>query len=586
MYKEQLRLFLKFLKYVYPYRALQVMILALSGISVLLGLVNPYLGKLIVDRSIMGKDLKSFFFLGVIGAGVFIIDGVIKALENFFKKKIALKLRFAINRKVFSHLQGLSVDFFQDKSTGEHMFKISYDIERVVDFISGVPEELINILPKLFLTLIVVSYLDWQMAGFTLLLVPVLYLPVSFFTLRMRKALGEWLVNSQNIFKRLQEVFSHMYLVKAFGKEKKESVNYLRALTNNIRINYKSIRLEIISNFLGSSLERIMVGMITLFGGYQVIRGRISMGTFTAIMLYLSQLVNIQSRIAFAFQRISLGLVSCKRLEDLLKEKSSIADGPQARDILIKNPEIRLQGVVFRYGRQGYLLKGMDLSFGMGVNALVGHSASGKTTILNLILRLYQPEAGTIFIDGRNICDYRLRSLRAQIGIALQDPFLWNDTIENNLRYGDASVRMSDIIEAAVLTEADEFIQRLPAGYKSIIGENACKISEGQKQRLAIARAIVKRPKILILDEAMSSMDSESEERILARLKRSPGISSVILVSHRLSAVMHADRVYFLSSADKVISGEAGRLLRENKSFYDLFSAQAKNCPPDKTDFR
>jgi ABC-type multidrug transport system fused ATPase/permease subunit len=303
-------------------------------------------------------------------------------------------------------------------------------------------------------------------------------------------------------------------------------------------------------------------------------------------MLYLSQLVNIQSRIVFAFQRTSLGLVSCKRLEELLEEKSRISDGPQARDILIKNPEIRFQGVFFRYERQGYLLKGMDLSFAKGVNALVGHSASGKTTILNLILRLYQPEAGTILIDGRSICDYRLRSLRSQIGIALQDPFLWNDTIENNLRYGAASARMSDLIEAAILTEADEFIRRLPAGYKSIIGENACKISEGQKQRLAIARAIVKKPKILILDEAMSSMDSESEERILARLKRSSEIASIILVSHRLSTVMNADRVYFLLSPDKVISGEAGRLLRENKSFYDLFSAQTKNCPPDKADFR
>lgn len=583
MNKSQFKLFLKFLKYLFPYRKKQATVLILSGASVLLGLINPYLSKLVVDKAIINKELKTFIILGLIGTGVFILNGLINAIESFLKRGIRLKVGFDLNKKVFSHLQNLPLDFFKNKSTGECMFRINYDIERAVDLVVSVPEESVNIFPKLLFILAIIFYLDWPMAIFSLVLTPILYLPIYYLTRRMRRVLEELISNSQNIFKRLQEIFSHIYLVKALGKEKTEIRNYLRILISNTRVNLKNARLEIISDFSGGSFNRIIIGLITLFGGYQVIRGRITAGTLTAIMIYLSQLIGLQSSIAFFFQRIVFGLVSCKRLDDILQEKPKVKENIYAKKMVFKEPKIQFRKVSFGYNPGEYILRGLDFDIEKGFIALVGASGCGKTTILNLILRLYQPWRGEIFIEGRNIKDLELSSLRAQIGIALQEPFLWNDTIENNIKYAMPDAKEEEIIKVATIAGVDGFIKDLPSGYQAIIGENACKLSEGQKQKIAIARAFVRKPKILILDEAMSSMDSQGEKRIIAQIKQSLEIPTVVIVSHRLSTVLSCDLVYFFKSPDKMVIDKPSAFIERDKAFYDLFASQIKEPSRENT---
>jgi len=570
----QFQPFLRFLKFLFPYRKKQIAILILSGISVLLGLLPPYLSKLVVDKGIINKELKTFIILGLIGTGVFILNGLINVMTNFLERGIRLKVHFDLNKKVFSHLQVLPLDFFKDKSTGEHMFNISYDIERVVDFIVSILEDLIRIFPKLFFILAIIFYLDWQMALFSLVLAPILYLPAYYFTRRMRKILEELLSNSQNIFKRLEEVFSNIYLVKAFGKERTEIRNYLRILITNIKISLKNIRLELSAGFAGGSFERVIIGLITLFGVYQVIRGRISAGTLTAIMIYLTQLIGLQNNIAFFFQRRAFGMVSCRRLNEILEEQPLVFNVKVANRIVLKGLNIQFKKVNFGFRAQEYILKDLDFNIERGWIALTGSSGCGKTTILNLLLRLYEPWKGDIFIDECNIKDFNPGFLREQIGIALQEPFLWNDNIENNIKYARPKATRGQIIEIARLTGVEEFVRDFPKGYETVIGENACRLSEGQKQRIAIARALIKRPKILILDEAMSSMDSASEERIIARIKSILEIYIVIVVSHRLSTVTTCDLAYFLKKPDTMVVGKPQQLLGEDDEFYNLFAAQ------------
>ena len=575
--KTQLKLFLKFLKYLLPYRKTQIIILVLAGVSVLLGLVIPYLSKLVVDTAILKKELKTFIILGLIGAGVFILNGLINAVASFLRGDIRLKVNFDFNKKIFGHLQQLPLGFFQNKSTGEHMFKIDYDVRSAVDLVVSIPEEFIKTFPRLFFILAIIFYLDWRMALFSLFLVPILYLPIYYFTHRMRKILEELLHNSQNIFKRMEEVFSHMYLVKAFGTEKTEIRNYLKALTANIKIRLKNIRLEVISGLAGGGFSRITTGLITLFGGYLVITGDMSAGTLVAIMIYIAQLIGLQNNIGFFFRRIAFGLVSCKRLDEILQEKPRVLAasgmGSQKR-ILSKHPRIEFKGIGFGYRQEEFILKNLEFNIEKGFIALAGPSGCGKTTILNLILRLYDPWEGSIFIDGYNIRELDPSSLTGQIGVALQEPFLWNDSIENNIRYGKENATTKEMIESARMAGVDEFVKDLPQGYGAIIGENACKLSEGQKQKIAIARALIKRPKILIFDEAMSSMDSASEERILLNIKEGQKDITWIVVSHRLSTVMSADLVYFLSRADTMIIDNPLSLLKNNKEFSELFAGQ------------
>ncbi len=576
MNKAQFKLLPKFLKLLLPYRKRQIIILILSGLSMLVGLINPYLSKLVVDKAILGRQLNTFIILGIIGVGVFILNGLINVMVSFLRRGMQLKVNFDLNKKVFTHIQSLPLDYFRNKSTGEHMFRINYDVESVVGFITSIPEELVNIFPQLFLILGIIFYLDWQMAVFSLVLAPILYLPVYYLTRRMRKVLEELLSTSQNIFKRLEEVFSHIYLVKAFRKEKTEVRSYLKALIKKIRIDLKNIRLEIISGFAGGSLHRIVIGLITLFGGYQVIRGRISAGTLTAIMLYLTKLVGLQNNIAFFMQRIAFGLVSCKRLDEILTERSFVQKvaGSKQRKIIFSQPRIEFKEVSFGYQPNEYILRKLGFNIEKGMVSLVGSSGCGKTTVLNLILGLYKPWAGEIFIEGNNIKELDSSVISEQVGVALQEPFLWNDSIENNIGYGKEKASIREIIEVARLTGVDEFVRDLPFGYNTIIGEDACKISEGQKQKVAIARALLKKPKILILDEAMSSMDSLSEEKIITQIKTLE-IPTVIIVSHRLSTVMACDLVYFFKENNKLIIGRPQQLLEQDEAFYNLFGAQA-----------
>ncbi|TAN58892.1 ABC transporter ATP-binding protein [bacterium] len=576
MDKTQFKLFLKFFKYLLPYRKRQFAILILSCLSVFLGLVNPYLSKLIVDKAILNKELRPFIALGLLGTVVFIFNGLLAAVEDFLKRGLRLKVTFDLNKKVFGHLQGFSLGLFRDKSTGEHIFKMHYDIERAADFIVCVPEECIHIFPRLLFILAIIFFLDWQMALLAMFLAPALYLPVYYLTSRMRRILEEFVAQSQDIFRMLEEAFSHIYLIKAFAKEKAQMRAYLRALIRKTRVGLKNIRLEIIGSFAMVSFERVIIGLIAFFGGYQIIRGRISPGSLTAIMIYLSQLINLQSRFAFFLQRASLGMVSCRRLDKILEEMPGPGEITGAKKIALKGSGIQFRKVSFGYRPQEYIFKDMDLNIEKGFIALVGPSGCGKTTILNLVLRLEQPWRGGIFIDGYNTAGLDASSLRNQIGIALQNPFLWNDTVENNIKYARAKAGDEEIAQAASITAVDDFVRDLPCGYKTIIGESGCKLSEGQKQRIALARALIKRPKILLLDEAMSSLDSASEEGIVRELRKLP-INIVIAVSHRLSTVMACDLVYFLKSPQKVIVNSPQRLLEEDRDFYDLFAGQIKD---------
>lgn len=258
------------------------------------------------------------------------------------------------------------------------------------------------------------------------------------------------------------------------------------------------------------------MGLITFYGIYQVIRGQMTLGTFTAIMVYFTQLIGLQGHFASFFQTFMLGVVSCRRVSEVLDEEQQVLETEDAQKVIFKTPKIAFNNVSFGYRPGEHVLKNINLNIEDGSYfAIVGPSGCGKTTILNLVLRLYDPWEGWISIDGYNIRDLRLDCLKGQIGIALQEPFLWNDTIANNIRYGKENTTDNDISRVARITGIDEFVTYLFGGYYTIIGENACKISEGQKQRIAIARALIREPKILILDEAMSSMDSASEKNII-----------------------------------------------------------------------
>ena len=544
----------------------------------LLGLVNPYLTKLVIDKAFKNRDLRTFVILVILGVTVFVITGALSALKQYLERNIKARVKLDLNRKVFTKLRHLSFRWFQGKATGEHIYKIHYDIERVKDFITSVPPQAAVLLPKLILTFIIIAHLNLKMAVFCLFLTPFLCVSPYYFIRKRKEIFKKSIKNSESIFRAMQEFFSHIYLIKTFARQGAETRKYIKKVTKGIRIGLTSARLEMLGNFVASSTSKLIISLIAFYGGLQVINGKMTLGSLTAILAYLSQMIGIQSSFIGFFQSTTLGLVSCQRVADILDEKDCVVESKGARDIIFKRGDIVFNNVSFGYSPGMPVLKGLSLSIEAGRHiSLVAPSGFGKTTLLNLVIRLYSPWQGEILISGVKIEDIKLGSLREQIGMVLQESFLFNDTVVSNIAYGKEGANWPEIREAARLSLVDRFVAGLTDGYNTVIGENACKISEGQKQKIAIARALIKKPKVLIMDEAMSSMDSASEEQILSNIKRELKETTLVTVSHRLSTALNADLVYFLKRQDRIISGTCDELLQKDKEFYDLFKAQIRD---------
>ncbi|MDD5155013.1 MAG: ABC transporter ATP-binding protein [Candidatus Omnitrophica bacterium] len=559
---------IKFYRYLLPYWKKEILIWSFSSAGFLLGLINPYLTKIIIDKAYADRNLKLFLTLIILAGIVFILGNIMNALSLYLSRYVKTRMSFDLNLKIFKKLRYLPYRFFQDTSTGAHLYKVTHDIENVSQYVSDIIPQIILLMPETLLIFGILLYLNVKVALFSLLLMPFVYLASYFFMRYLKKAIKIWMEDAQHIFGKAQEILSHMQLVKAFGRESSQARNYIAGLMRNTRLKLANIKLELTGSFACDTTGRIILGLIIGYGAYEVLKGRMTLGTLSAIVLYLSQLSRLQYLVSHSLQQISAGLVSCERLNIILDAQGELRDGKLSRDFMFPEGAIVFKDVTFGYGPDRMVLKGLNFSIrGGSCVGLVGPSGCGKTTIVNLILRLFNPLKGQILIDGADIKLIKSGSFYTQIGAVLQEPFLWDDTIENNIRYGRQEAVFEEIRQAAQVACIDDFINSLPDGYKMIIGENACKISEGQKQRIAIARAIIKRPKLLILDEALSSIDSELEADIIANIRNMFKASTIIVISHRLSTISQTDSVYFLSASDKIETDTHESLLRNNSQY-------------------
>lgn len=565
----------RFNKYLYKYWKLQAAVVILGLVTMLLTLVNPYLTKLVIDKAYGNKDLRLFLILAIIGASIFVFGGLMNSLTSYLSKLINRGVSFDMTRDIFSHLQSLPLRFFQNESTAKHVFMINSDVGLVSGFVCNTLPQMITFLPRLLFILVIICYLNWKFALLAFILVPITHIRAYFFAKWLREMTRRIIEKSQDIFKELYEVFAHMLLVKALGREDYEIKRFEKNLSEARDFEFKNARLLSISNFFDSLLGKVISGIIALYGGYQVIKGTMTLGSLTAVMIYSTQLNELIKSIGSFYETITINSVSRQRLAVLLDIKPEIKDKEGAIAYQFLQGGIEFRDVYFGYKEDEFILKGLSFSIPAGSKiALVGLSGCGKTTLLSLILRLYEPTDGSILIDGMDVRDIKSESLIAQIGIALQEPFLLNDTVKNNILYAKENASQDEVMEAAHIAEAEDFICGLPEKYNTQIGENACKISEGQKQRIAIGRAVIKKPKILILDEAMSSLDSQTEDKIIDNLKEKFKDSALIIVSHRLSSAKNMDLVYFLESNHHIEAGTHQRLLERNPKYKELFASQ------------
>ena len=537
--------------------------------SALAFLVKPALDEIFLKRN---ADMLKLIPLAVIG--IYLVKGTCNyfqtVLMNFIGQRIVADLRAELYRKI--QLQSLA--FFTKHPTGVLMSRITND----VGYIQGAVSEAVTALLKDSFTLlclvVVIFYRDWQLAIVAMFVFPLAVYPIAKFGQKMRQIATRAQVTLGSLTSLLQETISGTRIVKAFGMEAHENKRFSVENERLFRLSLKSISINAVSSPFMEFLGGLGISAIIFYGGYQVIHGQSTPGTFFSFLTALIMLYEPVKRLTNVNNTIQQGIAGAERVFSIMDLVPEIRNRPDAVPLPRISREIEIRNVTFRY-EEAPVLKNITLRIRTGeAVAFVGMSGGGKTTLVNLIPRFYDVTTGMILIDGQDIRNVTVESLRGQIAIVTQQTILFNDTVRNNIAYGDISKTEDQIVEAAKAAHAHDFILRLPKGYETVIGEQGTKLSGGERQRISIARALLKNAPILILDEATSSLDSEAEIEVQDALENLMKGRTTLVIAHRLSTIRNADRIIVLVNGEIREEGTHETLLSRHGEYSRLYNMQ------------
>ena len=541
-------------------------------------LLKPWPIKIIFDYVLLGKTLPGYLsFLGglydsgrttflvtMTGAMVIIavLIGAFTYLQVYVTSRIGNELVYTLRRTLFAHLQRLSLSFHNRTRSGEHMTKIVSDTNTLKDvFAESALTGSSHILT--FVGMFAVMFLlDWHLGLVVLATLPLLggtliyrYRAAKASSRRQRK-------REAVIATRISEVMSTVPLVQAFGRERHEQERFEAESSEFLEESIRNARIEAVATRSVVVIGALGTAAVVLVGSLQVLAGRMTPGDLLLFTSYVQSMYKPVRNLARLSNKYSKATVSAERISEILEVEPEIQDAPDAVEASELAGEVVFEDVSFDYGDDESVLKNLSFAVRPGQRvALVGASGAGKSTLVSLILRLYQPQEGSIHIDGANIRDYKLESLRRQIGIVLQDSVLFGATIRENIAYGRLNATDEEIEAAARAANAHEFVVRLEDGYDTVLGERGDTLSGGQRQRIAIARAVIRDARVLILDEPMTGLDVESEARIQEALDRLMVGRTSFLITHDLHAVANADLVLLLEGGRVVEQGHHAELL-------------------------
>ncbi|NOR14263.1 MAG: ATP-binding cassette domain-containing protein [Candidatus Aminicenantes bacterium] len=514
-------------------------------------------------------------YLPWILVGVIFGKGLFTFLSSFLMRSVGLKVVQRMRDDLFAHLVYQSLDYFDHRSTGELMSRVTSDVDRIQEALSGSAKDFIQEIFVFFALLVGVFFIDWHLALMSFVILPLAIIPLAVFSRQLKKFGKLNQIRMAHIFSLLHETLTGGQIVKAFTMEKFEIGKFAEATKNLYR---SSLRFAWIGSLSSPFMEFMggLVGAFILFVGTQRITdGHISTGDFGAFIMALFMMYTPIKRISRANTSLQHGVASLERVQEILQQEPSILESVDAEPLPPIKGKVVFDNVSFSYAESRPAL--YDVSFEVQPQemiALVGLSGSGKTTIINLLSRFYDPTSGNIFIDGHDVRDVQLRSLRSQLGLVTQELILFNDSVRNNIAYGLADIQDSKVEAAARAAEAHEFISRLPLGYESQIGEKGSMLSSGQRQRLSIARALLKDPPILILDEATSALDAESETLIQSALSNVMKDRTTFVIAHRLSTIRNANRIFVIDQGRVAEIGTHEELCRLNGIYRKLYDLQ------------
>ena len=570
-----LRLYLRLLKYLKPHKwRMAAAIVAMIGVSGLTALL-AYLVKPVLDDVFFAKRENMLYLLPPLVVVLYLVKGFFSYTHNFQMSYIGNATVTRLRDELFASLQRQPLTFFDGEATGVLMSRLTYDVNLLQDAVTRVVTSFFKDTFTIIGLSAVIFYREWRLALMAMVVFPLAVLIIVYLGKRMRRISQATQVANAYLYTVLQESLIGQRIVKAFARETYEEERFSRANWDYFRIRMKLNATRELSPPIMEALGSLGMAGIIFYGGYAVIQGTSTPGTFfsfLAALLMLYQPVKSLSSVQNVFQE---GLAAAVRVFGLLDREPEIADAPGAATLPTLSQEIRYAGVSFAYdGRENVL---HDISFTVRrgeVVALVGPSGAGKSTLLNLLPRFYDATAGAITIDGHDIRAVTLASLRGQIGVVTQQTILFNDTVRHNIAYGRLSATEAEIVQALNDAHAYDFVMAMPQGLDTLIGEQGVRLSGGERQRLAIARALLKDPPILILDEATSSLDSESEREVQQALDRLIIGRTTLVIAHRLSTVRNAHRIIAMEDGRIKEIGAHAELLVADGLYRRLYEMQ------------
>lgn len=536
-------------------------------------MVKPLLDKIFVE--------KSTFYLSILPIALiilFAVKGFFYGLNFFLLEKIGQTLIRDMRIKVFDHIHGQSLAFFHKTPTGELISRVISDINFMQAAISTAVVGLLRDFIQVICLLVVIFSMNWQLALLSLVFLPSAAIPIVKFGRAFRRISTQMQEETAEVSNIMHESITGVPVVKAFTMEEHESRRFTAQVEKLFQTIMEDARYRRVQHPLMEVIGGMGMALIIWFGGKEVIAGNSTPGTFFSFLTALVMIYQPIKAVSKINPTIQRGLAAATRVFSLLDQTADITSKPNAPELPPFQNNISLQNVQFSYDKKTKVLRDINLDVPAGqILAIVGPSGSGKSTLANLIPRFFDIEGGNLLIDGLDIREVTLTSLRKQIAIVTQQTILFNDTIRNNIAYGDAKRTEEEIRAAAKAAHAINFIEKLPQGFDTIIGESGNKLSGGERQRISIARALLKNAPILVLDEATSALDTESEREVQIALENLMKNRTTFVIAHRLSTIKNADRIIVIKNGRIVEEGTHDKLLAVGLEYEKLYNMQYQN---------
>lgn len=570
-------LFIRMIRNILKHRRRSSILFIAVFVSTLINLLPPYMFSLAIDTYITGKDRTGLVIISLLFVVIYGLTFLTQFTQRFLINWLGSKLEYDLRRDMFKHLQKLSISFYAKREVGNIVSRATNDVEKITELItSGVANVIADLLTLVGIILIML-WMNWWLSVITFSIIPIMVVFLYFWGRRVRKVYRETRKTIASVSAKMEESMSGMKEIQSYSRESRTREEFEAVNRSNMEANVQAG--QVMSAFWPTVSIFTAIGnfLVLWFGGNAVMQGALSVGLLFSFMSYLNRFFWPIQDLSSFWNNVQSALAAAERVYGIMDEPIEISDDVEAMELRDVEGKIRFQNVNFSYEMDQPVLKNINLDIEANTRvALVGPTGVGKTTMINLLYRFYDPQEGMITVDGMDIKKLKIESLREDMAIVLQDTFLFTGSIKENIRYGRLDATDEEIIEVTKAVGAHDFIERLPEGYETDVRERGGRLSVGQRQLISLARALLANPKILIMDEATSSVDAYTELIIQNAMREVLKNRTSIIIAHRLSTVRNANKIVVLEAGKIVELGNHEELVQRDGLYKKLYEMQFK----------